>query len=87
MWHKSQSTEILSECDTTSSKTHVILRRNFTENKQTDSDGNEITYYDFEENLIPKSMWETYKLIDSSEKDITDIQLALTEIFEMLGGA
>ena len=71
------------EIDEVSSQSVVYVRKDFAEVPTYDTEGQEIgTHWRYYENAVPKTDWETYKTLLSTQTDITDIQLALVELYE-----
>ena len=71
------------EIDEASSQTVVYVRKDFKEIPILDEEGEEIgTKWQYMENTIPNTDWETYKKLLDTQVDITDIQLALVELYE-----
>lgn len=71
------------EIDEVSSQTVVYVRKDFKEIPILDEEGEEIgTKWQYMENTIPNTDWETYKKLLDTQVDITDIQLALVELYE-----
>lgn len=71
------------EIDETSSQTYAYIRKDFKEIPVTDEEGEETgTRWQYMENAIPKADWETYKDLLTTQDKITDIQLALVELYE-----
>ena len=48
--------------------------------------GETVTGWDYDEIRIPKEDWEVYKKCLENTQDITDLQLALVEVYEQIGG-
>ena len=48
--------------------------------------GETVTGWDYDEIRIPKEDWEVYKKCFENTQDITDLQLALVEVYEQIGG-
>ena len=63
--------------DESSSNSIVYVRKDFKEIEAEDS-----THWQYLENEIPKADWETYKTLLSTQESITDIELALVELYE-----
>lgn len=63
--------------DESSSNSIVYVRKDFKEIETEDS-----THWQYLENEIPKTDWETYKALLSTQESITDIELALVELYE-----
>lgn len=59
-WIKSESTVKPETIDTTSSKTSVHLRRNIKETTRTDDEGDETTWYEYEESKMTNAEYEEY---------------------------
>lgn len=59
-WIKSESTERPETVDTTSSKTSVYLRRNIKETTRADEEGDETTWYEYEEAKLTHAEYEEY---------------------------
>ena len=77
MWYTSFSNFKPDELDTTSSKYYVYQRRNFQLISSDDGD-----YWQYEELKIPKSDYLQSR-IKSLESENTQLQLALTELYEL----
>jgi len=85
MWKltENSSSEKPLEIDEISSQTVVYVRKEFKEIPVLDEEGQEIgSKWQYMENTIPKIDWETYKNLLDTQIDITDIQLALVELYE-----
>ena len=85
MWKltENSSSEKPLEIDETSSQSIVYVRKEFKEIPVLDEEGQEIgSKWQYMENTIPKTDWETYKNLLDTQADITDIQLALVELYE-----
>lgn len=85
MWKltENSSSEKPLEVDETSSQSIVYVRKEFKEIPVLDEEGQEIgSKWQYMENTIPKTDWETYKNLLDTQADITDIQLALVELYE-----
>ena len=59
-WTKSESTERPETVDMTSSKTSVYLRRNIKETTRADEEGDETTWYEYEEAKMSHTEYEEY---------------------------
>lgn len=71
------------EIDETSSQSIVYVRKEFKEIPVLDEEGKKIgSKWQYMENTIPKTDWETYKNLLETQTNITDIQLALVELYE-----
>ena len=85
MWKltENSSSEKPLDVDETSSQSIVYVRKEFKEIPVLDEEGQEIgSKWQYMENTIPKTDWETYKNLLDTQADITDIQLALVELYE-----
>ena len=68
------------QVDDTSSRIYVYVRKEF---KEIPNHGEEEgTHWQYLEKKILKTDWEVYSDILSAQTDITDIQLALCELYE-----
>lgn len=86
-WYKSSNNDSTkpSEIDETSSKVVVYIRKDFAEVPTLDIDGKEIgTHWEYMEKKVKKEDWEIYTKVISNEGDITDAQLAICELYEMI---
>lgn len=90
MWYKSETgnTEKPSEVDTTSSKVYVYLRKDFEKKtREPMQEGEEPTeYWEYLEQKIKKEDWETYQRLTANENELTDAQVAIVGLYEMLTG-
>lgn len=90
MWYKSETgnTEKPSEIDTESSRVYVYLRKDFEKKiREPIQEGEEPTkYWEYMEQKIKKEDWETYQRLTSNENDLTDAQVAIVGLYEMLTG-
>lgn len=86
MWYKAQMVGSLQppEIDNFSSQEYVYIRKNIqqieTENEE------DPTTWEYDEQKIRKEDWELYQNIITNTNDITDVQLALCDLYEMIGG-
>lgn len=86
MWYKTESNLKPEENDTLSSSVYNYDRRNITEEKRTDQDGQETTIYVYEECKIAKSEWQNYlELKELKEKQALS-DSALQDALLMLMG-
>ena len=81
--------------DTTSSETHVYIRRNVKLVTKTDAEGNEYQEYEYEEAQLTKAEYAAYtasietdlalaELAELMEQDKLDMELAIAELAESL---
>ena len=71
------------EVDETSSNHVVYVRRNF---ELVDANDERPTHYRYEENEVPKENWETYKAVLNHDTQLTDAELAIVELYELIIG-
>ena len=81
MWKTSESATRPTELDTVSSKAYNYVRRNI---REEDRDG-EVCYV-FEEQRVRKEDWDTYMSVAQNTQDVADINDALIELAELIGG-
>lgn len=73
--------------DETSSHYTVLVTKNHAPFEEVDEmTGETVTGWDYDETRIPKEDWEVYKQCLENTNDITDLQLALVEVYEQIGG-
>lgn len=85
MWIESENSDSTKplEIDNTSSRAYVYVRKDFEEVPTYDQEGTQIgTHWKYKENKVNREDWETYTDIINTQNDITDIQLALVELYE-----
>ncbi len=76
-----------STIDSTSSSTHVYVRKDFEEVPTYDQDGEQIgTHWKYKEQCIPKEDWEIYQTAMQNTADINDLTDAVIELAGILGG-
>lgn len=80
-WKIVESTIKPEEIDKTSSKEYVYVRRDIEEVTETDTEGNEVTKYVYQENKIPKSDWEYYQQLENNADTLDNL---LTEVIPSL---
>ena len=88
-WYKERSSDNThpAEVDETSSHFVVFVRKDFKEVEWTDPETGETkTVWEWMETKIPKEDWEVYKQCLENTQDITDLQLALVDVYEMVIG-
>ena len=82
-WYNGESTVNPALIDDTSSKKWVYVRRNVEQHeRESEITGETETYYTYEEQKIDKSVYDIFKSNNENSERITDIELALTEIYE-----
>ena len=73
--------------DETSSHFTVLVTKNHVPFEEVDEmTGETMKGWDYDETRIPKEDWEVYKQCLENAQDITDLQLALVEVYEQIGG-
>ena len=85
MWKLAENSDNVKplEIDETSSQSIVYVRKDFKEIPVLDEEGQEIgSKWQYQENEILKSDWETYKGLLETQSNITDIELAIVELYE-----
>ena len=85
-WKKAESAERPAELDTTSSKKVNYVRKNITEVEREQSDGSKMTMYEYDELEVPKTDWLLFNELSESATRITDVEDAVIELAEMIGG-
>lgn len=86
-WHWSESGDKPDMLDTESSRDYVYIRKDFHEVPSYDMDGQEVgTFWRYQEKILPKAEWEIYKVAMENQSDVSDIQDALCELYEIITG-
>lgn len=85
MWKTVQSSEQPLEIDETLSSKYVYIRKDI-EQIEVSSNGETISMWQYKENKVLKSDWEIYKTVIENQAEVTDLELAVCELYEMLGG-
>ncbi len=85
-WKKTESAERPAELDTTSSKTVNYVRKNIAEAEREQPDGSKMTMYEYDELEVPKADWLLFNELSESATRITDVEDAVIELAEMIGG-
>lgn len=89
MWYKAwnDSLEKPAEYDDVSSHYVVFVRKDFKQVQIEEPEtGEKKDVWEWLETKIPKEDWEVYKKCLENTQDITDLQLALVEVYEQIGG-
>lgn len=83
MWYKSENCDNVKpdEIDIYSSKTCNYIRKDFKLIPATDD---KPEHYEWLEQKVKKEDWDVYSKILSAETSITDIELAICDLYEML---
>ena len=85
-WKKTESAERPAELDTTSSKTVNYVRKKITEVEREQPDGTTMVMFEYEELAVPKADWLLFNELSESATRITDVEDAVIELAEMIGG-
>ena len=88
-WYRNgnDSNEKPSAFDEDTSHYVVFVRKDFEQKEITDEQtGEKRMVWEWMETKIPKEDWEVYKQCLENAQDITDLQLALVEVYEQIGG-
>jgi len=88
MWYEVEfGSEKPDQIDNTSSKVYVYVRKDLEETERIDEmTGETIKFWKGLEQKIKKEDWEIYRELIKSESDITDLQEALVELYEIVVG-
>lgn len=84
-WKKAESTNRPLELDTTLSKNYNFVRKNIVE-KQVESEGETVTMYEYDELIVPKADWLLFSSMTDSESRIAEVEDAVIELAEIIGG-
>lgn len=76
IYRKSESATDPALLDASSSKTTVYIRRNIQEKQRTDEDGEQHTYYEYEEAKLTRKEWREYQ----KELEFLDIRQQRADI-------
>lgn len=79
MWYKSESKDIPTEIDMTSSQVYVYVRKNIIPIQREDE-----TLYEYDEIKIPKEAYEIFKLETENTDRIADLEDVLADM--LFGG-
>ena len=85
-WKKAESAERPVELDTSSSKTVNYVRKNIVEVEHEQPDGTTIVMFEYDELAVPKGDWLLFNELSESATRITDVEDAVIELAEMIGG-
>lgn len=79
MWYKSESKDIPTEIDMTSSQVYVYVRKNIIPIQREDE-----TLYEYDEIKIPKEVYEIFRLETENTDRIADLEDVLADM--LFGG-
>lgn len=82
MWKVVTSSVRPNIIDETSSKHTVYIRKDITEKQKETGE----VYYEYLENNIPKDKYELYTLIIKQDDDITNLEVAVCDLYEQMKG-
>lgn len=85
-WKKTESAERPAELDTNSSKTVNYVRKNITEVEREQPDGSKMAMYEYDELAVPKADWLLFNELSESTTRISDVEDAVIELAELIGG-
>lgn len=85
-WKHSESRELPAQLDETSSQKYTYVRKNIEEETREDMDGTTYTMYVYEELAVPKADWLMFSNLTDSEGRLNDVEDALVELAEIIGG-
>lgn len=87
-WKMSQSNDGVKpeEIDRTSSAAVVYIRKDLKKIIVNDENGGELTRWEYMEQKIPREDWALYEEMMNNRNDVTDIQLALCDLYELVSG-
>lgn len=86
IWKKAESAERPAELDTTSSKTVNYVRKNIAEAEREQPDGSKMTMYEYDELAVSKADWLLFNELSESTTRISDVEDAVIELAELIGG-
>lgn len=81
MWKTVQSSEQPLEIDESLSSKYVYIRKDI-EQIEVSSNGETISMWQYKENKVLKSDWEIYKTVIENQAEVTDLELAVCELYE-----
>lgn len=84
-WKKAESAIRPAELDTTSSRKYNYVRKNIVE-EQRESEQGTITMYVFDELKVAKTDWELFETVSESATRISEVEDAVIELAELIGG-
>ena len=85
-WKKVESAERPTELDTVSSRMFNYVRKNITEETREQMSGETMTVFVYDELEVPKADWLLFNELSESATRITDVEDAVIELAEMIGG-
>lgn len=74
------------ELDTVSSRVFNYVRKNITEETREQMSGETMTVFVYDELEVPKADWLLFNELSESATRITDVEDAVIELAEMIGG-
>ena len=85
-WKKVESAERPTELDTESSRVFNYVRKNITEETREQMSGETMIVFVYDELEVPKADWLLFNELSESATRITDVEDAVIELAEMIGG-
>ena len=80
-WYNGESTIRPVLIDDSSSKVWVYVRRNVEEHERENEQGIKETFYSYEEQKVPKEVWEIFEKTVENDERIADVEEAITELY------
>ena len=85
-WKKAESRTAPEALDKKTSRAFNYVRRNIKEVERKDEDGTTYTMFEYEELVVPKADWELFETVTDSTGRLDDVENALVELAEIIGG-
>ena len=85
-WNRTESAERPDELATNISKKYNYIRKNITEVQKEQPDGSTMTMYEYDELEVLKTDWELFETVSESATRISEVEDAVIELAELIGG-
>ena len=85
-WNRTESAERPDELATKISKKYNYIRKNITEVQKEQPDGSTMTMYEYEELEVLNTDWELFETVSESATRISEVEDAVIELAELIGG-
>lgn len=85
-WNRTESAERPDELATNISKKYNYIRKNITEVQKKQPDGSTMTMYEYDELEVLKTDWELFETVSESATRISEVEDAVIELAELIGG-
>ena len=85
-WNRTESAERPDELATKISKKYNYIRKNITEVQKEQPDGSTMTMYEYDELEVLKTDWELFETVSESATRISEVEDAVIELAELIGG-